>query len=69
MERKDKEQRIDSRLRVIGFVLGIAIAASIVTESRIPAGAGVLGADAHFVVGPSGELRSSRPASCWRGRA
>ena len=56
MERKDKEQRIDSRLRVIGFVLGIAIAASIVTESRIPAGAGVLGADAHIVVAPSGEL-------------
>jgi hypothetical protein len=56
VERKSKEQRIDSRLRVIGFVLGIAIAASIVTESRIPAGAGVLGADAHIVVAPSGEL-------------
>ena len=56
MEHKAKEQRIDSRLRVIGFVLGIAIASSIVTESRIPAGAGVLGADAHIVVAPSGEL-------------
>ena len=56
MERKSKEQRIDSRVRVIGFALGIAIAASIVTESRIPAGAGVLGADAHIVVAPSGEL-------------
>jgi hypothetical protein len=56
VERTDREQRIDSRLRVIGFVLGIAIAASIVTESRIPAGAGVLGADAHIVVAPSGEL-------------
>lgn len=56
MERKDKEQRIDSRLRVIGLVLGIATAASIVTASRIPAGAGVLGADARIVVAPSGEL-------------
>ena len=56
MERTNREQRIDSRLRVIGFVLGIAIAASIVTESRIPAGAGVLGADVHIVVAPSGEL-------------
>jgi hypothetical protein len=56
VERTEKEQRIDSRVRVIGFVLGIVIAASIVTESRIPAGAGVLGADAHIVVAPSGEL-------------
>ena len=56
MERTNREQRIDSRLRVIGFVLGIAIAASVVIESRIPAGAGVLGADAHIVVAPSGEL-------------
>jgi len=56
VERNEKEQRIDSRLRVMGFALGIAIAASIVTGSRIPSGAGVLGADAHIVVAPSGEL-------------
>jgi hypothetical protein len=56
VERKDREQRVDSRLRAIGFVLGLSIAASVVTESRIPAGAGVLGADAHIVVAPSGEL-------------
>ena len=68
MER-DKEQRIDSRVRVIGFVLGIAIAASIVTESRIPAGAGVLGADAQSSSRPAASSRSSRPASCWRGPA
>jgi hypothetical protein len=49
-------QRIDSRLRVIGFLLGIGIAVSIVGAERIPAGAGVLGADVHIVVAPTGEL-------------
>ena len=56
MERRNKNEQADSRVRVVGFVLGIAIAASVVTAGRIPAGAGVLGADAHIVVAPSGEL-------------
>lgn len=56
MERQKNGQRADSRLRVIGFVLGIGVAASIIAASRIPAGAGVLGADVHMVVAPTGEL-------------
>jgi hypothetical protein len=56
VERKKNGQRLDSRLRVIGFLLGIGVAASIVAGQRIPAGAGVLGADVHLVVTPTGEL-------------
>jgi hypothetical protein len=41
---------------MIGFVLGLGLAASVVTASRIPSGAGVLGADVHMVVAPTGEL-------------
>jgi hypothetical protein len=56
VERRKEGKRVDSRLRVIGFVLGIGVAASIVAAQRIPAGAGVLGADVHLVVAPIGEL-------------
>jgi hypothetical protein len=45
---------------VIGFVLGLGLAASVVAASRIPAGAGVLGADVHVVVAPTGELAVKR---------
>jgi hypothetical protein len=47
---------MDSRVRVIGFLLGIGVAVSIIAAERIPAGAGVLGADVHVVVSPTGEL-------------
>jgi hypothetical protein len=56
VEQRKNGQRTDSRVRVIGFVVGIGIAASIVAASRIPAGAGVLGADVQLVVAPTGEL-------------
>ncbi|MGZ5299628.1 MAG: hypothetical protein ACXWDU_08120, partial [Actinomycetota bacterium] len=56
MERRKIGQRIDPHLRVIGFVLGMGLAAGVVAASRIPAGAGVLGADVHMVVAPTGEL-------------
>ncbi|MGZ8652880.1 MAG: hypothetical protein ACXWX5_12000, partial [Actinomycetota bacterium] len=56
VERRKIGQRIDPHLRVIGFVLGMGLAASVVAASRIPAGAGVLGADVHMVVAPTGEL-------------
>jgi hypothetical protein len=56
VERRKNAQRMDSRVRVIGFLLGIGVAASIIAAERIPAGAGVLGADVHIVVSPTGEL-------------
>ncbi len=56
MERRKNGHRADSRVRVIGFLLGIGVAASIVAAQRIPAGAGTLGADIHVVVVPTGEL-------------
>jgi hypothetical protein len=43
-------------VRLIGFMLGVGVAASIVAAQRIPAGAGALGADIHMVVVPTGEL-------------
>lgn len=56
MERRNDARRIDSRLRVIGFVLGIGVAMSIIAAEKIPAGAGSLGADVHIVAAPTGEL-------------
>ncbi len=56
MERRKDGRRADSRMRVIGFLLGIGVAASIVVASRIPEGAGVLGTDVRVVVAPTGEL-------------
>ncbi|MGZ8652425.1 MAG: hypothetical protein ACXWX5_09665 [Actinomycetota bacterium] len=56
MERRKSGQRADSRVRMIGFLLGLGVATSIVAASRIPAGAGSLGADVHVVVAPTGEL-------------
>jgi hypothetical protein len=56
VERVKNTQRIDSRLRKIGFLLGIGVAMTIIAAERIPAGAGVLGADVHIVVAPTGEL-------------
>jgi hypothetical protein len=56
VERRKNGQRVDGRVRAIGFLLGIGVAASIVASQRIPAGAGVLGADVHVLVAPTGEL-------------
>ncbi len=56
MERQRDARRIDRPVRVIGFVLGLCIAAGVVADSMIPAGAGVLGADVHVLAAPTGEL-------------
>lgn len=59
MERRNDEPRFDP-LRIIGFVLGLIVAATVVATSMIPAGAGVLGADVSVVAGPTGELALKR---------
>jgi hypothetical protein len=46
----------DTVLRVLGVVLGLAAAASLVLSSRIPPGTGTLGADVILASTPSGEL-------------
>lgn len=56
VERRRNTQRTATRIRIIGLVLGMAIAATVVGASKIPAGAGVLGADISMVVAPTGEL-------------
>lgn len=56
MERRKNTQRTATRIRIIGLLLGMAIAATVVGASKIPAGAGVLGADISIVVAPTGEL-------------
>lgn len=60
MERRKDERRLDARVRAVGFVLGLGLAASVVAASRIPAGAGVLGADVRLMVAPSGEIAVKR---------
>ena len=61
MERRGNTHRISSRIRIVGFMLGMAVAAIVVGASRIPAGAGVLGADISMVVAPTGELAVKHP--------
>jgi hypothetical protein len=56
MERRSTTHRTSARIRIVGFMLGMAVAATVVGASRIPAGAGVLGADVAIVVAPTGEL-------------
>ena len=56
MERRRNPQRTAKRIRIVGFMLGLAVAAAVVGASRIPTGAGVLGADVSMVVAPTGEL-------------
>lgn len=51
--------RGDTVLRVLGLILGLAAAASLVAASRIPAGTGALGADVIFASAPTGELSVS----------
>jgi hypothetical protein len=52
-------RRGDTVLRVLGLILGLAAAASLVAASRIPAGTGTLGADVIFASAPTGELAVS----------
>jgi hypothetical protein len=56
VERRRNTQRTATRIRIIGLLLGVAIAATVVGAGKIPAGAGVLGADVSMVVAPTGEL-------------
>jgi hypothetical protein len=56
VERRRNTQRTATRIRIIGLFLGMAVAATVVGASKIPAGAGVLGADISMVVAPTGEL-------------
>ena len=56
MERRRKNERTLRRIRVVGLMLGMALAATVVGASKIPAGAGVLGTDVSVVVAPTGEL-------------
>ena len=56
VERRRNTQRTATRIRIIGLLLGMAIAATVVGAEKIPAGAGVLGADVSIVVAPTGEL-------------
>ena len=67
MERCKIDRRIDSRLRVIGLIIGTAVAAGVIASSRIPAGAGALGADVSIVAAPTGELAVKRPGAVLRG--
>ena len=46
----------DTVLRVLGLILGLAAAASLVLSSRIPPGTGTLGADVILASSPTGEL-------------
>lgn len=67
MGRRKIDRRIDSRLRVIGLIIGTALAAAVIGSSRIPAGAGALGADVSMVAAPSGELAVKRSGVVLRG--
>ena len=67
MERRKIDRRIDSRIRVIGLIIGTALAAGVIGTSRIPAGAGALGADVSMVAAPSGELAVGRSGVVLRG--
>lgn len=67
MERRMNNQRTAKRIRTVGFLLGLAVAASVVGASKIPAGAGVLGADISMVVAPTGELGVKHPGSVLAG--
>jgi hypothetical protein len=60
VDQRRSDHRIDSQLRVIAFVIGMALAAGVVAASLIPAGAGALGADVTMVVAPTGELAVKR---------
>lgn len=53
--------RIDSRTRKIAFLAGLLLAGVLVFSWRVPGGAGNLGADVGFTIGPIGEL-SVEPA-------
>ena len=46
----------DVALRVLGLILGLAAATSLVLSSRIPPGTGTLGADVILASAPTGEL-------------
>ena len=46
----------DVALRVLGLILGLAAATSLVLSSRIPPGTGTLGADVILASSPTGEL-------------
>jgi hypothetical protein len=59
VERRTNQPGFDP-LRVMGFALGLAVAATVVITSMIPAGAGVLGADVSVVAAPTGELALKR---------
>jgi hypothetical protein len=67
VERRKVDRRIDSRLRLIGLIIGTALAAGVISTSRIPAGAGSLGADVSVVAAPSGELAVKRSGVVLRG--
>lgn len=67
MERRRNTRRTATRIRIIGLLLGMAIAATVVGASKIPAGAGVLGADISMVVAPTGELGVKHPGSVLAG--
>jgi hypothetical protein len=56
VERRRNTHRTATRIRIIGLLLGMALAATVVGAEKIPAGAGVLGADVSIVVAPTGEL-------------
>ena len=67
MERRKIDRRIDSRMRVIGLIIGTALAAGVIGTSRMPAGAGALGADVSMVAAPSGEIAVGRSGVVLRG--
>jgi hypothetical protein len=67
VERRRNTQRTATRIRIIGLLLGMAVAAAVVGASKIPAGAGVLGADISMVVAPTGELGVKHPGSLLAG--
>jgi hypothetical protein len=53
--------RIESYVRRVGLVAGVALVAVVVLAFRVPDSSGTLGADVIVAIAPTGELGVSRP--------
>lgn len=54
--RHDRGSRPERWAKRIGLAAGLAVVASVVFSSQVPAGSGTLGADVFFTAAPTGEL-------------
>jgi hypothetical protein len=64
-----RKSRSGWALRAAGLTLGFCAVLVVAVSSRVPAGAGTVGADVTFVANPSGELTVSPATPFLRGRA